>query len=220
MSTYNARVWLAVAEGGRCTPEEVRRALPSITPKNIEVALSALHGSDMLNRYEDGRYGVTADCVIPRGLVTRCDRCKVRLIRPPIIWQELTLGPVCAVRLGYVPPAREIAGKVAKRARVKHSTATQDLFQEPGMTLEEFQAAGYRELREINGVLCGLCRFAFTTGLVVGLDDVGYERRYCYEHAADAALALQEWSGEGHPSGPWIKLKGRCVDILNPELRV
>ena len=60
----------------------------------------------------------------------RCQRCKRTLTAPPIQHGGLSLGPVCAVRLGYVPPARESAGKVPKRVRVRHSTDedTPDLF--------------------------------------------------------------------------------------------
>lgn len=66
--------------------------------------------------------------------MTRCQRCNRTLTAPPIKHGGLLLGPVCAVRLGYVPPAREIAGKVAKRTRARVSRvadeATPDLFAE------------------------------------------------------------------------------------------
>lgn len=82
---------------------------------------------------------------------------------------------------------------------------------------------GYTDLRTVDGKLCGLLRFLFTTGLVVNLDQDGYELRYCYEHHEDAQAALAAWDGNGHPSGPWIKLKGRVdgrlVDLLNPEMQ-
>lgn len=90
------------------------------------------------------------------------------------------------------------------------------------MTTQELHAFltanGYTDLREIGGRLCGLNRFIFTTGLVVGLDEVGYQVRYCYEHEADARDALEAWDGMGYPSGPWIKAKGLDMDMLNPEL--
>jgi hypothetical protein len=87
--------------------------------------------------------------------------------------------------------------------------------------LEEFLLANcYENLRTINGVLCGTQKFVFTTGLVVGLDAAGYERRYCYEHGPDALAALEAWDGTGHPPGPWIKCKGwlngSFVDLSNP----
>lgn len=86
----------------------------------------------------------------------------------------------------------------------------------------ELQLFGYTDLRQIDGKQCGLLGFMFTTGLMVGLDSEGYERRYCYEHQEDALAALAVWDGTGHPSGPWIKLKGMLggerVDLLNPEL--
>lgn len=81
---------------------------------------------------------------------------------------------------------------------------------------------GYTHQREINGQWCGLYPFAFTIGLVVGINRFTYERRYCYEHLDDAAQALFEWDGTGHPGGPWIKCKGRFegqpVDLLNPKI--
>ena len=77
-------------------------------------------------------------------------------------------------------------------------------------------AAGYSDLRVLGRELCGIKRFNFTTAVVVGLDVSGYQRRYCYEHDADARTALLLWDGEGHPSGPWIKCKGAGIDLLNP----
>jgi hypothetical protein len=70
--------------------------------------------------------------------------------------------------------------------------------------------ADYEQLREIPGLgLCGLSTtMMFTTGLMVGLDELGYAYRYCYEHQADAAAALAAWDGQGDPPGPWIKIKG------------
>ncbi len=76
----------------------------------------------------------------------------------------------------------------------------------------------YSAFRRIDGVLCALNRFNFTTGLVVGLHADHYERRYCYEHQHDAHEALQAWDGRGHPGGPWIKCKGAGIDLLNPAL--
>lgn len=76
---------------------------------------------------------------------------------------------------------------------------------------------GYSNLARRNGTLHGLQSFVFTTGLVVGLDATGYERRYCYERAEDTAQALSEWDGHGHPGGPWIKCKGTGIDLLNPN---
>lgn len=67
---------------------------------------------------------------------------------------------------------------------------------------------GYTHIRGINGVLCGIRRFAFTTGLVVGLEKTGYEGRYCYSNHADAVQAIENWEMNGDPEGNWIKYKG------------
>lgn len=67
---------------------------------------------------------------------------------------------------------------------------------------------GYENLREFpDGVIAGISQMMFTTALVVGLDEAGYQRRYCYERKADAVAALDAWDGSGDPSGPWIKEK-------------
>jgi len=80
-------------------------------------------------------------------------------------------------------------------------------------------ASGYTDFRVFQDQVCAVKQFNYTTAVVVGLDDVGYQRRYCYEHRADAQAALVAWDGQEHPSGPWIKCKGAGIDLLNPEFR-
>jgi hypothetical protein len=77
---------------------------------------------------------------------------------------------------------------------------------------------GYLLLKEIPGVgICGVRRFLFTWGLMVGLDRWGYSHRYCYESGPEAAKALGAWDGKGDPEGPWIKRKGLGMeDKLGP----
>lgn len=52
--------------------------------------------------------------------------------------------------------------------------------------------AGYGDLRTIGELICAIRRFKFTTAMVAGLDEAGYERRYCYEQKEDARVALVE----------------------------
>jgi len=65
--------------------------------------------------------------------------------------------------------------------------------------------------RVIGGRLCGVQRFIFTTGLLVGLrfDALfyDYDARYCYETAPEAVHALLTWDGRGDPPGHWVKEK-------------
>ena len=77
-------------------------------------------------------------------------------------------------------------------------------------------AAGYVDLRLIAGTLCAFHRFNFTTAIVVGLDPVGYQRRYCYEYAEEVQSAFAAWDGRDHPPGRWIKCEGADIDLLNP----
>lgn len=72
--------------------------------------------------------------------------------------------------------------------------------------------------------LCGLQRFAFTIGLVYGITETGYDGRFCYpmEHGMqstiiEASVALADWSGEGFPTGNWLKHKGAAMDERNPK---
>ncbi len=75
---------------------------------------------------------------------------------------------------------------------------------------------GYMFLTEIPGRgLCGLYRFLFTTGLVIGIDQIGYKGRYCYSERSDALYALSHWDGTDDPPGPWIKYKGEGGERSN-----
>jgi hypothetical protein len=83
--------------------------------------------------------------------------------------------------------------------------------------LQTLSKSGYTHVRRLGNTYVGLLKFSYTVGLVIGLDAIGYERRYCYEHADDAIRALDQWNGAEHPGGPWIKCKGAGVDLLNPN---
>ena len=77
---------------------------------------------------------------------------------------------------------------------------------------------GYTNLKEIDGKICGLARFAFTTGLCVDLDMHGYKYRYCYEQRGAALEALEKYNDTTQlPDGDWIKRKGEGGDMSNPK---
>lgn len=69
-------------------------------------------------------------------------------------------------------------------------------------------------------VLCGLGRFIYTVGLVIGLDETGYFGRYCFEHHRDALeelLKLEKLpSNLKEMGGNWIKFKG-YVEFANEK---
>ena len=72
----------------------------------------------------------------------------------------------------------------------------------------KLNAQGYKHVLKLpGGMLAAVHDQLFTTGLVVGLDSFGYQRRYCYEKRQDAVDALMAWDGQGDPPGPWIKEK-------------
>lgn len=78
-------------------------------------------------------------------------------------------------------------------------------------------AYGYEQPRVMpDGSLAALGRQLYTTGIVVGIDDMGYAARFCYGSHAVAAAALKAWDGKGDPPGPWIKYKGRGGERLGP----
>lgn len=86
------------------------------------------------------------------------------------------------------------------------------------------EVGGYDNLVIVPGRgVCGILRMAFTTGLFIGLDYLGYYGRYCYHTKAEAVEALKNWDGQGDPGGEWIKYKGaggerpRIPDPLEQE---
>lgn len=70
-----------------------------------------------------------------------------------------------------------------------------------------------------DGSLSALNKFIFTTGLVTHVEwHTPYKRRWCYEHLGDAISALSLYTGEGDPSGPWLKYKGQGPERHNPHM--
>lgn len=86
--------------------------------------------------------------------------------------------------------------------------------------IKMLELEGYECIRELeSGELAGLYRFLYTTGLCVGLDELGYRTRFCYTDYKSARLALECWDGRGSPPGPWIKEKGCSGERSNPVFR-
>lgn len=84
----------------------------------------------------------------------------------------------------------------AARQRGKESTVSPAL---RALLLEQ----GYSELCLPGGELCGLHRFNFTTGLVVGVRPGSYVRRCCYvtnQTIRYATSVLRDIAPEGGPS--------------------
>lgn len=68
----------------------------------------------------------------------------------------------------------------------------------------------------------GVMRFGFTTALCCHIStntvDLPYQYRYCYENYSDCIHDFENWDGEGHPRGNWIKRKGAAGgDMPNPK---
>jgi hypothetical protein len=93
---------------------------------------------------------------------------------------------------------------------------------------EQLLADGYFHLKEVDGKICGLMRFAFTVGLMVNitLDEVfgtslsEYEYRFCYpyEKAEECLLDLKVYKYGEDPIGGWVKQKGSGIDRVNPAI--
>ena len=59
--------------------------------------------------------------------------------------------------------------------------------------IEYLKTEGYFEFRKVaNFGLCGLQKFVFTTGIVVGLNKIGYYGRYCYSDYNEASDELKK----------------------------
>ena len=79
---------------------------------------------------------------------------------------------------------------------------------------------GYFNIKRYDDIgVCAILKFAFTTGLVVGIDEIGYSGLYCYEHNFDAVKAINRWDGKNDPPGNWIKYKGELGEKRNPNYK-
>ncbi len=79
-------------------------------------------------------------------------------------------------------------------------------------------AFGYESPRRLaSGEWAAIMRFLFTTGLIVGIEELGYRTRFCYRTREEALEALSSWNGTGDPPGEWIKEKGNEGDRDNPK---
>lgn len=74
---------------------------------------------------------------------------------------------------------------------------------------EFFEEMGYSNCCKINGKIVGLSSFIYTTAIVVGMDETGYEHRFCYHtpHTAMEGLLMWVVNGGDEPTG-YIKRKG------------
>lgn len=65
---------------------------------------------------------------------------------------------------------------------------------------------GYIALRTLpDGRVAGVRRLLFHYTMHVGIDEWGYEERYCYACILDALSDLGAWDGRGDPPGRWHK---------------
>ena len=93
------------------------------------------------------------------------------------------------------------------------------------ITIKQAEEYGYWNCKVITfqgeEVMAGLCMFAFTIGLVFGLDETGYYGRYCFSDGLSARLALQDLTEIPDDlvidGTDWIKYKGRGGDLANPN---
>lgn len=66
-----------------------------------------------------------------------------------------------------------------------------------------------------DGVWIGLIDLLYTTALCVGLDQYGYERRYCYEEGRLALAELEKMQSGGDVPRGWIA--ARPPVLLKPK---
>ena len=59
---------------------------------------------------------------------------------------------------------------------------------------------GYAEVRQVNGLWCGLMRMIFTVGVFIDMDRVGpMQGRICFDTWDNASKFLKEWDGKTRP---------------------
>lgn len=76
--------------------------------------------------------------------------------------------------------------------------------------LEDLEQDGYFDLRVLeDGSVVGLGRLMFTTALYIGLNEISWERRYCYEDAGLAKAALMGLvTGDDFPLEGYVAKRG------------
>lgn len=76
--------------------------------------------------------------------------------------------------------------------------------------LEDLEQNGYYQLRVLaDGTVAGLGKLLYTTALHIGLNEISWERRYCYEDSALAEKALQGLiTGDDMPLEGYVAKRG------------
>lgn len=78
---------------------------------------------------------------------------------------------------------------------------------------------GYVAVRKLpTGEFAGVEQLLYTAALVVGMNNFGWERKYCYEKKRDAMEALFAWDGNGDPPGLWIKANGKFGEFIEERM--
>lgn len=67
------------------------------------------------------------------------------------------------------------------------------------LLLATLEYHGYKNIRFVNNMHCGIMRMIYTVGLFYGLDDTGYSGRFCFDTEQNAELFLETWDGETVP---------------------
>jgi len=70
-----------------------------------------------------------------------------------------------------------------------------------------------------DGRFCGVHRLLYHWTLHIGIDEIGYEDRYCYPELDQALIGLAGYTGEGDPPGSWNRhpVSGRRRNIQTGE---
>jgi len=58
----------------------------------------------------------------------------------------------------------------------------------------------YKNIRVIDGMICGTNRMMYTVGVFYNLDYCGYSGRFCFDTEQNAALFLKNWDGKTPPT--------------------
>jgi hypothetical protein len=69
-------------------------------------------------------------------------------------------------------------------------------------TADNYSAAldnGYTYVMEKDGMVYGLYRFIYTIGVCYGINETGYDGRFCFDSALNALLFIKEWDGKTKP---------------------
>lgn len=79
------------------------------------------------------------------------------------------------------------------------------------MNIKFFEDQGYTNVRQLpDGSFAGLVPLIYTVGLCIGLDEINWKKRFCFEDYKRALLELEKLESiDDEPVDGWVARRGK-----------